>query len=220
MSLTYLYIEMMKAAILDDHPIVADGLQKILREDFSISRVEQFISGEEFTNYLKGSRETFELVLLDIALPGKSGIEICKEIKVQNPGTCVVVFSNYTERSIIMQMLQNGANGYLLKNASSFEIVAGITEALNGKIAFSREVQEIIARPSSTDLKKIPSLTKREKEILKMIADGKTSVEIGEQLFVSPFTVDTHRRNLMQKFEVKNVAALIRLAMENGLIMG
>ena len=114
-------------------------------------------------------------------------------------------------------MLQNGANGYLLKNASSSEIVSGIADALNGQIAFSKEVKEIIARPSAADLKKIPSLTKREKEILRMIADGKTSVQIGEELFVSPFTVDTHRRNLMQKFEVKNVAALIKIASENSL---
>lgn len=207
----------MKAAILDDHPIVADGLQKILKHDFNINDVMQFNSGDEFITFMKNSGDGFDLIMLDITMPGKSGIEICKEIKSYLPQTCVVIFSNHAERSIIMQMLQNGANGYLLKNASSSEIVSGITDALNGQIAFSKEVKEIIARPSATDLKKIPSLTKREKEILRMIADGKTSIQIGEEFFVSPFTVDTHRRNLMQKFEVKNVAALIKIASEHGL---
>lgn len=208
----------MKAAILDDHPIVADGLQKILKHDFKISEVMQFNSGDEFITFMNNGGEPFELILLDITMPGKSGIEVCKEIKAKHTQTCVIAFSNHTERSIIMQMLLNGANGYLLKNASSAEIVSGIADALNGQIAFSKEVKEIISRPSAADLKKTPSLTKREKEILKMIADGKTSVEIGGELFVSPFTVDTHRRNLMQKFEVKNVAALIKVAGENGLL--
>lgn len=208
----------MKAAILDDHPIVADGLQKILEHDFKLSDVMQFNSGDEFLSFMNDGGYAFELILLDITMPGKSGIEVCKEIKARHPQSCVIAFSNHTERSIIMQMLHNGANGYLLKNASSAEIVSGIADALNGQIAFSKEVKEIIARPSAIDLKKTPSITKREKEILKMIADGKTSIEIGEELFVSPFTVDTHRRNLMQKFEVKNVAALIKIAGENGLL--
>lgn len=207
----------MRAAILDDHPIVVDGLRKILNDDFKISHAVQFNSGDEFLAFMRNADEPFELIVLDITMPGKSGIEICREIKALHAKTCVIAFSNHTERSIIMQMLHNGANGYLLKNASSAEIVSGIKDALNGQIAFSKEVKEIIARPSAADLKKIPSLTKREKEILKMIADGKTSVEIGIELFVSPFTVDTHRRNLMQKFEVKNVAALIKIASEHGL---
>jgi DNA-binding NarL/FixJ family response regulator len=207
----------MNAAILDDHPIVVDGLYKILMNNFTINEIVHFTSGDEFTALLQGGHQGFDLILLDITMPGKSGIEVCKDIKFHHPQTCVIVFSNHTERSLIMQMLNNGANGYLLKNASSSEIVFGIQEALNGQIAFSKEVREIIAQPSATDLKKIPTLTKREKQILKMISDGKTSVEIGEELFLSPFTVDTHRRNLMQKFAVKNVVTLIKVTSELGV---
>jgi DNA-binding NarL/FixJ family response regulator len=207
----------MNAAILDDHPIVADGLYKILMNSFAINEIVHFTSGDEFSAFLRGGYQGFDLILLDITMPGKSGIEVCKDIKIHHPQTCIVVFSNHTERSLIMQMLNNGANGYILKNASSSEIVFGIQEALNGQISFSKEVKEIIARPSATDLKKIPTLTKREKQILKMISDGKTSVEIGAELFLSPFTVDTHRRNLMQKFEVKNVVTLIKITSELGV---
>lgn len=151
-------------------------------------------------------------MVLDINIPGRNGIEVCREIKLTSQDTIVLGFSNHAERSIILQMLQNGANGYLLKNASAAEIIAAIKEAMDGHLAFSKEVREILARPSVTELMTVPRLTKREKEILKLIAQGKTSVEIGEMLFVSPLTVETHRRNLMHKFKVKNAAALISVA--------
>lgn len=117
-----------------------------------------------------------------------------------------------------MQMLQNGASGYMLKNSMAAEVTDCIRQVLDGNIVFRKEVAVIMATSPQSGLATIPRLTKREKEILKMIAEGKTSTDIGSQLFVSPVTVETHRRNLMQKLEVKNVAALIKVAMENGLL--
>jgi DNA-binding NarL/FixJ family response regulator len=113
---------------------------------------------------------------------------------------------------MIMQMLQNGATGYLLKNISSEELTACIYEALSGHITFSKAVKEIMARPSVNDLKGIAQLTKREKEILQLIADGKTTATMAQELNLSPLTIETHRKNLLQKFEVKNVASLIKAA--------
>jgi DNA-binding NarL/FixJ family response regulator len=205
-------------AIVDDHPIVIEGLQKILASDFNVNEVREFTSGNDFITYLKEHKAFIDVVLLDITLPDKSGIEICKEVKTLSPSTSVLAFSNHNERSIIMQMLHNGASGYLLKNSSSAELKACINEALDGQITFSKEVKKIIAHPSMNEFKTIPPLTKREKEILRMIADGKTSIEIAEELFVSPLTIETHRRNLMQKFDVKNVAALIKIATQQKLI--
>jgi DNA-binding NarL/FixJ family response regulator len=205
-------------AIVDDHPIVIEGLQKILASDLNVKEVKEFTSGNDFINYLKEHIALIDIVLLDITLPDKSGIEICKEVKTLSPNTRVLAFSNHNERSIIMQMLHNGASGYLLKNSSSAELKACINEALDGQITFSKEVKRIMAHPSINELKTIPPLTKREKEILRMIADGKTSIEIAEELFVSPLTIETHRRNLMQKFDVKNVAALIKIATQQQLI--
>ena len=115
-----------------------------------------------------------------------------------------------------MQMLQNGASGYLLKNVSVQELTSCIYEALNGEVAFSKAVKEILARPSANDLKGIPQLTKREKEVLQLIAEGKTTALMAKHLFVSPLTIETHRRNLLQKFEVKNVASLIKIAADQG----
>lgn len=205
---------LLKIALVEDHPIVVEGLQKVLKQSFPDADVIDFSSGDAFLSF-SGS---FTVVILDITMPGKNGVEICKEVKAKNPQSCVLAFSNHAERSIIMQMLQNGANGYFLKNASGAEITKGIKDALLGHIVFGKEIMEIISRPSPDELKAIPSLTKREKEILKLIGEGKTSSEIGEKLFVSPFTIETHRRNLMQKFNVKNVASLIKLATQHGFL--
>jgi DNA-binding NarL/FixJ family response regulator len=205
-------------AIVDDHPIVIEGLQKLLLGDERLAVAGSFTLGGDFLSFLRNGETPVNIVLLDIKLPDISGIQLCREIKLISPATCVLALSNHNERSIIMQMLQNGASGYLLKNASAAELTACINEALSGTITFSAEVKEIIARPSMHELKNIPPLTKREKEILLLIADGKTSADIAAQLFLSPLTVETHRRNLMQKFEVKNVAALIKIAVQQHLV--
>jgi DNA-binding NarL/FixJ family response regulator len=119
---------------------------------------------------------------------------------------------------MIFQMLQNGATGYLLKNISGDELIACIDEAMRGELAFSHAVKQILSRPSANDLKEIPKLTKREKEILQLIADGMTTSDIAAALHLSPLTVETHRKSLLQKFDVKNVAGMVRIAIEQRLI--
>jgi len=114
--------------------------------------------------------------------------------------------------------LQNGATGYMLKNVSSEELVNCIHDALQGRITFSNAVKEIMAQPTISELNGPPRLTRREVEILGLIAGGGTTSMIAESLFLSPLTVETHRKNLLQKFQVKNVASLIKMAMEQGLI--
>lgn len=203
-------------AIADDHPVVIEGLQKLLENREHIRIAGCFTTGASIMDFLKNNRA--DIVLLDITLPDANGMDLCKEIKQLSPSTCVLALSNHSERSIIMQMLQNGASGYLLKNASGEELMSCINEALSGQVTFSREVKEIIARPGVNELKQMPQLTRREKEILQLISDGKTTVGIAEELSLSPLTVETHRRNLLQKFEVKNVAALIKTAAQQGLL--
>jgi DNA-binding NarL/FixJ family response regulator len=205
-------------AIVDDHPIVLEGLQKVLMQAYDYVSTICFSTGGEFLNYIKKSGSGSDIVLLDITLPDINGIDLCREVKTLSPATCVLAFSNHNERSTIMRMLQNGASGYLLKNAGADEVVSCINEALDGQIALSREAKEIMAKPSARDLQVLPALTKREKEILKLVADGQTSAIIAGHLHVSPLTVETHRRNLMQKFNVKSMTAAVKVAMENGLL--
>lgn len=202
-------------AIVDDHPIVIEGLKLLLLEKEYIDIVGTFNTGATFLQFLNGV--SVDIVLLDITLPDKNGLDLCREIKQLNPETYIIMLSNHNERSIIMQALQNGASGYLLKNASADELMECLNIAIRGQIALSEEVKGIMARPSTIMPQGFPTLTGREKEILPLIAEGLTTVDIGNKLFISPLTIETHRRNLMQKFGAKNVAELIKLATLHGL---
>lgn len=203
-------------ALVDDHPIVIEGLKMLLQNENNLQIVGGFCTGADILSYLKINQ--VDLVLLDISLPDMNGLELCRLIKRQSVHTIILMLSNRTERSIILQSIQNGASGYLLKNSSLEELRYCIYEALQGKIAYSKEVNEIISHPSANELRGIPKLTRREKQILQLIAEGKTSQTIAEELFLSPLTVDTHRKNLLQKFEVKNMVELIMVATQHSLL--
>lgn len=205
-------------AIVEDHPVVIEGLQRILRRDLPVDEIKEYHTGMDFLNALQQEHIKVDLVLLDITLPDVSGIELCREVKQLNAETRVLGFSNHNDRSLILQMLSNGASGYLLKNASAAELIECIQEALKGQLAFSEEVKRIISQPNAQQLNPVTPLTKREKQILKLIAEGKTSIQIADELSLSALTIETHRRNLMQKLQVKNTAALIKIAMELKLL--
>ncbi len=203
-------------AIVDDHPIVIQGLKMMLENEKYFEICGTFNDGTGIRNFITANPA--DIVLLDITLPDSNGIELCAEIKKISPETSVIMLSNRSERSIIMQCIQNGASGYLLKNATIEELHSCIRGALSGDIVFCNEVKQIISKPSGNDLEGIPRLTKREKEILKLLTEGKTSNAIAEELFLSPLTVETHRKNIIQKFKVKNVAQLIKVAVQNNMI--
>ncbi|TXI95296.1 MAG: response regulator transcription factor [Chryseobacterium cucumeris] len=207
--------EKINIVIVDDHPIVIEGLRMMLRSQPFFNVAGSFASGAETLSFIRS--EMVDIVLLDITLPDSNGTELCREIKKISPSTSVIMFSNRSERSIIMQSIQNGASGYLLKNTSIDDLVIGIRGALSGDIVFCNEIKQIISLPSQTTLP-IPRLTKREKQILQMVAQGKTSNVIAEELFLSPLTVDTHRKNLLQKFQAKNSTELINLAVQQRMI--
>lgn len=202
--------------IVDDHPIVIEGLKTLLSNEDNLEIVGTFSNGAELLSYFNNN--PVDLVLLDVTLPDIGGMELCKLVKKESPDTIILIVSNHTERSIIMQTIQNGANGYLLKNSSLDELRQCIAEAVKGNICYSKEVMEIISRPTKNELRGIPQLTRREKQILYMLAQGKTSQNIAQELFLSSLTVDTHRRNLMQKFEAKNVAELIAAGHQQQLL--
>ncbi|MFC3758698.1 response regulator [Chryseobacterium tructae] len=207
--------EKINIAIVDDHPIVIEGLKMMLNSHPSFNIPETFTSGSEIITFVNSSK--VDIILLDITLPDTNGTELCREIKKISPDTSVIMFSNRSERSIIMQSIQNGASGYILKNTSIDELVICIKGALSGDIVFCSETKQIIRKPPQNDLP-IPRLTKREKQILQLVAQGKTSNKIAEELFLSPLTVDTHRKNLLQKFQAKNSTELVNQAIEYNLI--
>lgn len=159
-----------------------------------------------------------DIVLLDINLPDISGVELCKKIKSQHPQMRILGISTYRERSNISHMIENGALGYLIKNASSTEIAEAIRTVMAGKLYMNLEMEHLLRPAAFRDPQNVPQLTRREKEVLEQIAEGYTNNQIAEKLFISPSTVDTHRKNMLTKLNAKNTAALIRVAIEKGLI--
>ncbi|MBA5792761.1 response regulator transcription factor [Flavobacterium sp. xlx-214] len=203
-------MQKIKIAIVDDHPIVLQGFKQLLSENENTEIIGAFEEGAGILLFLKNN--LVDVVLIDIELPDINGVVLCKEIKEKHPEMVVLMVSNRSERSVILEAIKNGASGYLLKNASMNELLQCITQAMNGNIVFSKEVKEIISKPSARDLDEVPKLTKREKEILRLLIEGKTSNKIADELFLSPFTVDTHRKNILHKFKAKNVAELVSKA--------
>lgn len=202
--------------IVDDHPVVLHGLETLLGQDPRVQVLHGFTMGLEALAFVQ--QHSVQVVLLDISLPDIHGVELCRRIKQASPATVVLGFSSHAERLLILQLLQNGASGYLLKNVAAAELMTCMEEALHGQVAFSSEVKQIMARTGAPELKTVAPLTKREKQILHFIADGKTNQQMADELSLSVLTVETHRKNLMQKFEVKNVAALLKAATAEGLL--
>ena len=155
-----------------------------------------------------------DILLLDINLPDKSGIELCREIRETFPSVFIIGLSTYNQKSFIEKMMDNGASGYVLKNATREELVEGITTVYAGKTFLSFEAGQTLRKITDTAV----ILTRRETEILELIAQGMTNNEIASKLFVSSTTVDTHRKNLLSKFGVKNTASLIRAAVQMQII--
>lgn len=204
-----------KVVVVDDHPLVIDGLRSSLGEDSTIEIVNCFENAADLFTFLK--RSVTNLVILDVNLPDMNGVEICEKITKKYPHIKIVGLSTYNDPSIIKQMVKNGAKGYLLKNVTSKELARAIHQIYEGQSYFSGEIQKILA-DSIFDNNEIPKLTRREKEILSLVAEGITTPQIADKLVISPLTVETHRRNLIQKMGVSNAAQLVKMAIEKKLI--
>lgn len=198
--------------IVDDHYMIIEGIISLMQYQPEINVVGYAQNAESCMAFLQ--RIQPDVIFLDINLPDKSGIDICKDIKASYPTIKIIALSTFNQNSFINSMLNHGANGYLLKNATKEEMLEAIQTVLAHKQYLSKEVSENIKTQSAQS----PMLTRREKEILKLIADGMTSAEVGKQLFISVTTVDTHRKHLLEKMKVNNTTSLIKVAMQLGLI--
>ncbi|MBZ4189922.1 response regulator [Niabella beijingensis] len=202
--------------VVEDHSIIAEGLSTIISSSKELKLAGVFFTAEEAWAFLQ--KHSVDLLLLDISLPQMSGIELCSSIKQQQPHIKIIALTNHTEKSVIQEMLENGADGYLLKNTSKQDLLTAVCQVMDNRFILPADLQKIVFAPTPPAEKAVPRLTTREKEILQLVSRGTTTSSIAAQLFISPQTVETHRRNLMQKFEVNNSAALIRKATEKGLL--
>lgn len=202
-----------KLLIVDDHPLILEGLKNLLSGEASIEVVHLCSTAIDTIQAMK--LEKPDIALLDINLPDINGIELCSKIKKEFPDVKTIALTTYSQRSYINKMMQAGASGYLLKNATKSEILEAIQEVYDGGMYFKVKDDSALTIGDSSPA---PTLTPREKEVLGLIADGLTNGQIAEKLFVSVLTVNSHRKNLLNKFEVSNTAMLIRQAVVAGLV--
>lgn len=205
---------MIRVYIVDDHEIVIEGLYALLQNDPAITITGFATSGAHCIQHF--SYSTADVILMDISMPEMGGIELCHYIKEHHPEIMVLALSTFDQGSYIRKMMENGASGYLLKNAGKQEIIKAITIAASGKTYLSFAAGKSLVS-DNLKMRNLPRLTKREKEVLALIVQGLTNVQIGTTLFISPDTVDSHRKNLHLKLNVTNTASLVRLAIEYNL---
>ena len=205
-----------KIFIVDDHPMVVAGLHSLLMQLGNLEVSGAVSNAFEAIPFLK--KNHVDVILLDINLPDISGIDLCKKIHKEFPEIKIIGISTFSERSYISRMIENGASGYLIKSASKEEIAEAIDTVLKDKMYLSVSMEHIAKPLSILPSDHLPALTKREKEILKLISEGMTNNQIAEKLFISSLTVDSHRKNLLTKLHANNTASLVRLAIESRLI--
>jgi DNA-binding NarL/FixJ family response regulator len=198
--------------IVDDHYMVIEGIRSLLQHEQSIEWLGHATTAGSCMAFL--GKQLPDIILMDINLPDKSGIELCKEIKEKYPSVFIIGLSTFNQQSFIQKMINNGASGYVLKNATQEELMEAIETVIRGKIYLSDEAALSLRKEEEGNI----ILTRREKEVLELIANGLTNNEIAQKLFISVATVDTHRKNLLAKFEAKNIASLIKTAVQKQLI--
>ncbi len=221
---------MIKVLIADDHQIIIDGILQILKGNRKYKVVATANSGSEVLDHL--DQEEIDIAILDIEMPPPDGIDLSKILRERYPKVNILILTMHNSGAFISEMMQLGAAGqkdgfgigFVLKNKGKEELIDALDAISQGKNYFGKEATETIleewmsqkAKPEEKEIKG-PSLTKREKEVLKLIAAGKSTPQIAEALFIANSTVETHRRNLISKCEVDNSKELMLYAIKNGL---
>ncbi len=207
---------MIRVFIVDDHPVVIEGIHSLLQNEKDIEWAGHAMNAQSCLGYFVNN--TADVVLMDISMPGMDGVELCAVMKEKYPGIMILGLSTFNQGLYIKKMMENDASGYILKNSSKEELIKAIHAVNSGSIYFSGEVGQALKEYQISSKRELPLLTSREKEILALIAEGYTNPQIAERIFLSPFTVDSHRKNLLAKLNVKNTASLIKFAMDHHLI--
>ena len=208
--------------IADDHPMLVEGIKVHLRDAPNVTVVGEASNGIDVIAFVEN--QPVDIILMDISMPVMDGIETTAYIVKHFPAIKVIMFSMHTEHLFISKSLKAGAAGYVLKNTDKHELLCTIDKVAAGDIYFSNEVALVMMAQYMVQSSKqrnsaksfIQDLTKREIEILNLIAQGLTSSEIAQRLFISADTVDTHRKNLNRKIGVKNTAGLVKFALQQG----
>ena len=210
-------IEPISVLVADDHALMREGLVELLKKYTDITVVATAANGREAVQLAREHRP--QVAIFDISMPELNGIDATCELAQQAPGVRVLILSMHAGAQHIMQALAAGAHGYLLKQSASEEVAGAVRVVAAGRRYLSPEVSGVLVkqrgRPPAVGL--LETLSSRERQIMQVVAEGRSSTAIGLDLHLSPKTVDTYRSRLMQKLRVKDVSALIKLAILHGL---
>ncbi|GGK35472.1 DNA-binding response regulator [Yeosuana aromativorans] len=205
-----------KILLVDDHQILRDGIRNVIERSTTMEVIAEAKDGREaikLCNQLKPN-----IVIMDIAMEGLNGVEATKRIVQENPETKVIALSMHSSKRFVLGMLKAGAYGYLLKDCDSDELIKAIKTVSINKKYIAQNISDVILSEFISGQHEEMILTPREKEILQLIAEGKSSKVIGEILFLSSKTIDVHRKNIMDKLELYSLPELTKYALKTGLI--
>lgn len=211
---------MIKIIIADDHQMFIDGIKSLLVNEKGIKLVGEALNGKEVLSLL--DKEKADIVLLDVNMPEMDGIEATKQIRQRYPLVKILMLTMYNNQEFVFGLMNAGASGYILKNTGKAELLEAIKSVNEGKTFYSKEVTETIlqnfTKKPEEQRVEAAHLTEREKDVLKLIAQEYNTQEIAAELFISTNTVETHRKNLLSKLQAKNIAGLVKFAIQTGLV--
>jgi DNA-binding NarL/FixJ family response regulator len=214
-------MDKIKIVVADDHHILLDGLKVLLQKQKDLEVVGLYDNGTSLFDELGATKP--HVAIVDINMPGMAGDVLTQKIKEFYPSIAVITLSMHDDAGHIMEMIEAGVSGYLLKNVNDKELIEAVRLVSQGKMYFSSEVSEkitsmVVSQQKRLDQPEEPKLTERELEILKLVSQEFSNAQIADTLFISERTVETHRKNMLRKTGNKTVVGLIKYAMERHLI--
>jgi len=208
-----------RVLLIDDHDVVRAGLSNLLQRQHNAEIVGEASDGRKAVELVQ--QLSPDVVLMDIAMPGLNGLEATRQIRAADTGAKVIILSMHSDTQYVIEVLKAGASGYLLKNSVGQHLPLALKAAMDGKVYLSPEITGVVVdnvlRHTPAENRAIDVLTSREREVLQLLAEGKTSKEIATDLFISAKTVESHRAQIMEKLKLRTVAELTKFAIREGL---
>lgn len=216
-------VDRIKILVADDHQIIIDGVKLMLSNEDDFEVVAEALDGEEALRITKTIAE-LDLIILDINMPKKDGIAVASELKAEFPEVKILILSTYNQPEFIKNLIAIGVDGYLLKNTGQAELFKAIRSLMKGEPYYGKEITKTVIKSfqknkvfdSPLDIE----VSEREKDVIRLIAEGLNTSEMADKLCISTHTIDSHRKNILSKLEVKNSAGVIRFGIQTGIVKG